>query len=96
RVLPDWRRQRSPQLCTLRLARTALPELASAGFDALCAHFGITRFFRDRAVPDAEAVLTLAHLLQQVAPTALGHQLRSAARPPLLAAERFAQLPERP
>lgn len=97
RVLPDWRRQRSPQLCTLRLARTALPELASAGFDALCVHFGITRFFRDRAVPDAEAVLTLArHLLQQVAPTALGHQLRSAARPPLLAAERFAQLPERP
>lgn len=97
RVLPDWKTLRSAQLCTLRLARAALPELASAGFDALCAHFGITRFFRDRAVPDAEAVLTLArHLLQQVAPTALGHQLRSAARPPLLAAERFAQLPERP
>jgi DNA polymerase-3 subunit epsilon len=97
RVLPDWKTLRSAQLCTLRLARAALPELASAGFDALCAHFGITRFFRDRAVPDAEAVLTLArHLLQEVAPTALGHQLRSAARPPLLAAERFAQLPERP
>lgn len=97
RVLPDGKTLRSAQLCTLRLARAALPELASAGFDALCAHFGITRFFRDRAVPDAEAVLTLArHLLQQVAPTALGHQLRSAALPPLLAAERFAQLPERP
>ena len=97
RALPDWRTQRSPQLCTLRLARSVFPELAGAGFDALCAHFGITRFFRDRAVPDAEAVLALArHLLQQVAPAALGHQLRSAARPPLLAAERFAQLPERP
>lgn len=97
RVLPDWKTLRPPQLCTLRLARATLPQLASAGFDALCAHFGITRFFRDRAVPDAEAVLTLAqHLLQQVAPTTLGQQLRSAARPPLLAAERFAQLPERP
>ncbi|OWK37148.1 Excinuclease cho [Pseudomonas oleovorans subsp. oleovorans] len=97
RVLPDWKTLRPPQLCILRLARATLPQLASAGFDALCAHFGITRFFRDRAVPDAEAVLTLAqHLLQEVAPTALGHQLRSAARPPLLAAERFAQLPERP
>lgn len=95
RVLPDWKTLRPPQLCTLRLARATLPQLASAGFDALCAHFGITRFFRDRAVPDAEAVLTLAqHLLQQVAPTTLGQQLRSAARPPLLAAERFAQLPE--
>lgn len=97
RVLPDWKTLRPPQLCTLRLARATLPQLASAGFDALCAHFGITRFFRDRAVPDAEAVLTLAqHLLQQVAPTTLGQQLRSAARPPLLAAERFARLPERP
>ena len=97
RVLPDWKTLRPPQLCTLRLARATLPQLASAGFDALCAHFGITRFFRDRAVPDAEAVLTLAqHLLQQVTPTTLGQQLRSAARPPLLAAERFAQLPERP
>ena len=97
RVLPDWKTLRPPQLCTLRLARATLPQLASAGFDALCAHFGITRFFRDRAVPDAEAVLTLArHLLQQVAPTTVGQQLRSAARPPLLAAERFAQLPERP
>lgn len=97
RVLPDWKTLRPPQLCTLRLARATLPQLASAGFDALCAHFGITRFFRDRAVPDAEAVLTLAqHLLQEVAPTTLGQQLRSAARPPLLAAERFAQLPERP
>lgn len=97
RVLPDWKTLRPPQLCILRLARATLPQLASAGFDALCAHFGITRFFRDRAVPDAEAVLTLAqHLLQQVAPTTLGQQLRSAARPPLLAAERFAQLPERP
>nr|WP_241198116.1 3'-5' exonuclease family protein [Pseudomonas oleovorans] len=95
RVLPDWKTLRPPQLCILRLARATLPQLASAGFDALCAHFGITRFFRDRAVPDAEAVLTLAqHLLQQVAPTTLGQQLRSAARPPLLAAERFAQLPE--
>ncbi len=95
RVLPDWKTLRPPQLCTLRLARATLPQLASAGFDALCAHFGITRFFRDRAVPDAEAVLTLAqHLLQEGAPTALGQQLRSAARPPLLAAERFAQLPE--
>ena len=95
RVLPDWKTLRPPQLCTLRLARATLPQLASAGFDALCAHFGITRFFRDRAVPDAEAVLTLAqHLLQEVAPTTLGQQLRSAARPPLLAAERFAQLPE--
>ena len=97
RVLPDWKTLRPPQLCTLRLARATLPQLASAGFDALCAHFGITRFFRDRAVPDAEAGLTLArHLLQQVAPTTVGQQLRSAARPPLLAAERFAQLPERP
>lgn len=97
RVLPDWKTLRPPQLCTLRLARATLPQLASAGFDALCAHFGITRFFRDRAVPDAEAVLTLAqHLLQEVAPTTLGQQLRSAARPPLLAAERFARLPERP
>lgn len=95
RVLPDWKTLRPPQLCILRLARATLPQLASAGFDALCAHFGITRFFRDRAVPDAEAVLTLAqHLLQEVAPTTLGQQLRSAARPPLLAAERFAQLPE--
>lgn len=95
RVLPDWKTLRPPQLCILRLARATLPQLASAGFDALCAHFGITRFFRDRAVPDAEAVLTLAqHLLRQVAPTTLGQQLRSAARPPLLAAERFAQLPE--
>lgn len=97
RVLPEWKRLRPPQLCTLRLARAALPELASVGFDALCTHFGIARFFRDRAVPDAEAALTLArHLLTRVAPSALGSQLRSAARPPLLAAERFARLPERP
>ncbi|QNH00271.1 3'-5' exonuclease family protein [Pseudomonas sediminis] len=97
RVLPEWKRLRPPQLCILRLARAALPELASGGFDALCTHFGIARFFRDRAVPDAEAALALArHLLTRVAPSALGSQLRSAARPPLLAAERFARLPERP
>ncbi|TRO25961.1 DNA polymerase III subunit epsilon [Ectopseudomonas mendocina] len=97
RVLPEWKRLRPPQLCTLRLARAALPELASGGFDALCTHFGIARFFRDRAVPDAEAALALAlQLLTRVAPSALGSQLRSAARPPLLAAERFARLPERP
>ena len=97
RVLPDWKTLRPPQLCILRLARVALPDLASAGFDALCAHFAIKRFFRDRAVPDAEAVLSvLRHLLQCVAPTALASQLRSAARPPLLPAERFAALPERP
>ncbi|RRV23963.1 DNA polymerase III subunit epsilon [Pseudomonas sp. o96-267] len=97
RVLPEWKRLRLPQLCTLRLARAVLPELASGGFDALCTHFGIARFFRDRAVPDAEAALALAlQLLTRVAPSALGSQLRSAARPPLLAAERFARLPERP
>ncbi|RRV42645.1 DNA polymerase III subunit epsilon [Pseudomonas sp. o96-267] len=97
RVLPEWKRLRPPQLCTLRLARAALPELASGGFDALCTHFGIARFFRDRAVPDAEAALALARqLLTRVAPSALGSQLRSAARPPLLAVERFARLPERP
>lgn len=97
RVLPEWKRLRPPQLCTLRLARAALPELASGGFDALCTHVGIARFFRDRALPDAEAALALArHLLTRVEPSALGSQLRSAARPPLLAAERFARLPERP
>lgn len=97
RVLPDWKALRPAQLCTLRLARAALPELAGDGFDALCTHFGIARFFRHRAVPDAEAVWALAlHLLERVEPSTLGTQLRSTARPPLLAAERFARLPERP
>ncbi|MGG2399782.1 exonuclease domain-containing protein [Pseudomonas sp. SH1-B] len=97
RVSPEWKALRPPQLCTLRLARAAFPELASAGFDALCAHFGIARMFRYRAVPDAEATLALAgQLLVRTAPAALDVQLCSAAQPPLLPAERLARLPERP
>lgn len=97
RALADWKALRPVQLCTLRLARTALPDIADQGFDALCEHFGIVRFFRHRAVPDAEATLALAqHLLARVPASALSSQLRSAARPPLLPSERFAGLPERP
>lgn len=88
---------RPAQLCTLRLARAVLPELAGEGFEALCRHFAIVRFFRHRAVPDAEASLALALQLCALAPAdLLAGQLRSAARPPLLPGARFAELPQRP
>ena len=44
------------QLCTVRLARAAWPDLSDYGLEALCDRQQIRRFFRHRALPDAEAV----------------------------------------
>lgn len=89
------------QLCTLQLARAAWPDLPDHGLDALCAAQSIQRFFRDRALPDAEAVWQLLQcLVAQVPAEALAlqvsDQLRKAAVPRYLSAERLRALPARP
>ena len=89
------------QLCTLRLARAAWPDLPEYGLDALCEPQQISRFFRHRALPDAEAVWQLlSRLLAQVPAELLqrqvGRQLRKAAVPRYLSAERLQALPARP
>ena len=89
---PRWR-----QLCTLQLARAVWPQLADHGLDALCATRQIPRFIRQRALPDAEAVWQLLQQLQAEAPAAqVPQQLRKAAVPRYLNAERLRALPERP
>ena len=90
-------RVRYRQLCTLQLARTAWPGLTSHSLDALCEAQGIRRFFRHRASPDAEAVWQLLPaLVAQVPPEQLARQLRKAAVPRFLSAERLQAIPARP
>jgi DNA polymerase-3 subunit epsilon len=89
------------QLCTLQLARAAWSDLSEYGLDALCEAQQISRFFRHRALPDAEAVWQLlTRLLEQVPADFLqrqiGRQLRKAAVPRYLSAERLQALPARP
>lgn len=89
------------QLCTLQLARAVWPDRPDYSLDALCAAQSIQRFFRDRALPDAEAVWQLLHCqLTQLPAEALARQvsgqLRKAAVPRFLTAERLRALPERP
>lgn len=91
---------RARQLCTLRLARQLHPELPAYGLDALCAHFAIPRFLRHRASVDVEACWQLLQCLARQDAAAfersLRGQLRKAAVPHQLSAERLAALPERP
>lgn len=55
-------------LCTLRLARILLPELAKRGLEALTAHFGIPHADRHRALGDARVTVeVLFHLLEMLA-----------------------------
>lgn len=56
-----------PQLCTLRLARKALPDLRRKGLDAVTRHFGIDVEDRHRAAGDALATAdVLLRLLSEV------------------------------
>lgn len=89
------------QLCTLQLARAAWPDLPEHGLDALCESQQINRFFRHRALPDAEAVWQLLSCLLTQVPADLlqvqvQRQLRKAAVPRFLSAERLQALPARP
>lgn len=89
------------QLCTLQLARAAWPDLPDHGLDALCAGQRISRFFQHRALPDAEAVWQLLlRLLAQIPAEVLmrqvARQLRKAAVPRFLTAERLQAVPSRP
>lgn len=54
------------QLCTLRLARQALPHLPSHGLDALSQHLGLINHHRHRALGDALATAQLLELLFQL------------------------------
>lgn len=90
-------RVRYRQLCTLQLARVAWPDLPCHSLDALCEGQGISRFFKHRALPDAEAVWQLlSTLLTQVPAERLQRQLRKAAVPRFLTAERLQAVPSRP
>lgn len=57
------------QLCTLKLARILLPDLARRGLEALAAHFGIPHADRHRALGDVrvtvEVLFRLIELMQQ-------------------------------
>jgi DNA polymerase-3 subunit epsilon len=90
-------RVRYRQLCTVQLARAAWPDLPCHSLDALCERQAISRFFQHRALPDAEAVWQLlATLVPQVPAALLSRQLRKAAVPRFLTAERLQALPSRP
>jgi len=89
------------QLCTVRLARAVWPDLPDYSLEALCERQHIRRFFRHRALPDADAVWQLlSSLLAQVPAELLDvqvqRQLRKAAVPRFLSAERLQALPARP
>lgn len=68
----EMRRARSlapdgPRLCTLRLARRALPGLSRKGLDAVSRHFDVEIAGRHRALGDALATATvLLRLLEEV------------------------------
>ena len=94
-------RPRYRQLCTLQLARAAWPDLPSHGLDALCQGLAINRFFQHRALPDAEAVWQLLSALVAKVPAdvldqQVARQLRKAAVPRFLTAERLRAVPSRP
>lgn len=60
-VLPE-----GPRLCTLRLARRALPDLPRKGLDAVTRHFGVEVEDRHRAAGDAVATAeVLLRLLEE-------------------------------
>jgi len=62
---------RVPVLCTCKLARRLLPDLARYNLDHLCAHFRIPNRSRHRALGDAEAT---ARALIELLHEALGQQ----------------------
>lgn len=70
-VTAEMRRARSlrpagPRLCTLRLARRALPGLASKGLDSVTRYYGVEIGDRHRAAGDALATASvLLHLLDE-------------------------------
>jgi DNA polymerase III epsilon subunit family exonuclease len=68
--LPPWP---GPVLCTRRLARRLLPDLARYDLDTLSAHFGIGNAARHRALGDAEAAARA--LLELVALAQADHGL---------------------
>ena len=60
-VMPE-----GPRLCTLRLARRALPDLPRKGLDAVTRHFGVEIEDRHRAEGDARATArVLLRLLEE-------------------------------
>lgn len=56
-----------PRLCTLRLARRALPGLDRRGLDALADHYGVRVEDRHRAAGDARATVTVLNRLLEEA-----------------------------
>lgn len=56
-----------PRLCTLRLARRALPGLSRRGLDALADHYGVEVSDRHRAAGDARATVTILNRLVEEA-----------------------------
>lgn len=56
-----------PRLCTLRLARRALPGLDRRGLGALAEHFGVEVENRHRAAGDARATVTILNRLLEEA-----------------------------
>lgn len=56
-----------PRLCTLRLARRALPDLDRRGLDALASYYGVEVEDRHRAAGDARATVTILNRLLEEA-----------------------------
>lgn len=56
-----------PRLCTLRLARRALPDLSRRGLDALADYYGVEVEDRHRAAGDARATVTILNRLLEEA-----------------------------
>jgi DNA polymerase-3 subunit epsilon len=93
----NWK---APKLCTVRLARKIIPNMASYSLGKLCHNLNIPIHNRHRAMGDAEATVILFELLQQkdkenIILSSL-RKSREQRLPTHIAEEDFMKLPETP